>query len=71
MATSNKTNRLGMATLLCVLLWPAAGQADSDSPEFARPLERLSFSEHLEQYQFERASLCDLQVSDPMEPVMR
>lgn len=71
MATSNKTNRVGMATLLCVLLWPAAGQADSDSPEFARPLERLSFSEHLEQYQFERATLSALQVSDPLEPVNR
>lgn len=40
-------------------------------PEFTRPLERLEFNEGLDQYQFERATLKALQVSDPLESFNR
>lgn len=40
-------------------------------PEFTRPLEQLQFNEGLEQYQFERATLAALQVSDPLESLNR
>lgn len=42
--------------------------AHAGQPEFTRPLEQLKFNETLEQYQFERATLDALQISDPLEP---
>lgn len=58
--------------LLAGLLLTLAAQASAqpDYP-FVQPLQQLKYSESLEQYQFERATLDALQVSDPLEPFNR
>lgn len=60
-------NRLLLASALLLALPLASAQ----QYEFTRPLERLTFSDELEQYQFERATLGALQVSDPLEQLNR
>lgn len=60
-------NRLLLAGALLFTLPLASAQQH----EFTRPLERLTFSDELEQYQFERATLGALQVSDPFEQLNR
>lgn len=57
--------------LLAGLLLLGSSLASAEESAFTRPLERLTFSHELEQYQFERATLRALQVSDPLEPLNR
>ncbi len=62
-----QTTRLGLAG--CLLL--ASSVAAAGQPAFTRPLEQLNFNQGVEQYQFERATLRALQVSDPLEALNR
>lgn len=62
-----RTSKYLLASVLCV----GSALAHADAPEFSHPLEQLKYSQQLEQYQFERATLDALQVSDPLEPLNR
>lgn len=57
--------------LLAGLVLLGSSLAVAGESAFTRPLEQLKYSDELEQYQFERATLRALQVSDPLEPLNR
>ncbi|MEK1907345.1 MAG: VacJ family lipoprotein [Pseudomonas sp.] len=49
------------------MLCSGLAQAEPDADGFTNPLEQLNFNPHLNQHEFERASLDALQVYDPWE----
>lgn len=55
------------ALALVLILCSGLAQAEPDADGFTNPLEQLNFNPHLNQHEFERASLDALQVYDPWE----
>lgn len=62
-----RASKLLLTSILCF----SSVLAHAGQPEFTHPLKQLRYSEQLEQYQFERATLDALQVSDPLELLNR
>ena len=66
--------RLFLSTLLLFCLairYAQAADTPDTPPAFSNPLQQLTFNDGLEQYQFERATLDALRISDPLEPLNR
>lgn len=62
-----RASKLLLTSILCF----SSVLAHAGQSEFTHPLKQLRYSEQLEQYQFERATLDALQVSDPLELLNR